>query len=82
MTKEQLIEEANSKRHKMYHFPHNPYCKGCSEGNIQQRRYARTGDKEDDGLPAVTAINQMYTSDVLICFKEAEQSDNPAGSSS
>eukprot|EP00973_Karenia_brevis_P068590 9539372-Karenia_brevis.AAC.1 len=31
MTKQQLIEEANSKRHKMCHTPHNPYCKGCCE---------------------------------------------------
>eukprot|EP00973_Karenia_brevis_P046277 6416153-Karenia_brevis.AAC.1 len=63
----------------MCHFPHNPYCKGCREGNIQQRRYARTGEKEDDGLPAVEAINQMYTSDILVCFKNAEESDSPAG---
>eukprot|EP00973_Karenia_brevis_P056845 7909343-Karenia_brevis.AAC.1 len=62
----------------MCHFPHNPYCNGCCEGSIQQRRYTRTGEKEDDGLPAITAINHMYTSDILICFKEAEQSDNPA----
>eukprot|EP00973_Karenia_brevis_P054365 7552844-Karenia_brevis.AAC.1 len=52
MTAEQSKEEANSIRHKMCHFPHNPYCKGCREGNIMQRRFARTGEKEDDGLPA------------------------------
>eukprot|EP00973_Karenia_brevis_P040885 5657245-Karenia_brevis.AAC.1 len=31
MTKEQLIAEANSKRHEMCYFPHNPYCKCCRE---------------------------------------------------
>eukprot|EP00973_Karenia_brevis_P086634 12013779-Karenia_brevis.AAC.1 len=38
MTKEQLVGEAKSKRHKMCHFPCNPYCKGCCEGNLMQRR--------------------------------------------
>eukprot|EP00973_Karenia_brevis_P013379 1816542-Karenia_brevis.AAC.1 len=63
----------------MCHFPHNPYCKGCREGNFQQRRFTRTGEKEDDGLPAVEAINQMYIYDILIWFKRAEESDSPAG---
>eukprot|EP00973_Karenia_brevis_P068992 9590882-Karenia_brevis.AAC.1 len=44
-----------------------------------QRRFTRTGEKEDDGLPAIEAINQMYTSDILVCFKRAEEADNPAG---
>eukprot|EP00973_Karenia_brevis_P084354 11707519-Karenia_brevis.AAC.1 len=40
-----------------------------------QRRFARTGDREDDGLKNVTKPNQMYSSDHLIVAKSKEGTD-------
>eukprot|EP00973_Karenia_brevis_P088135 12220404-Karenia_brevis.AAC.1 len=40
-----------------------------------QRRFARTGDREDDGLRNVTKPHQMYSSDHLIVAKSKDGTD-------
>eukprot|EP00973_Karenia_brevis_P020616 2830052-Karenia_brevis.AAC.1 len=75
MRKCDLIAEAKSKQHWLGHYPQNPYCPWCREANMLRRRFARTGDREDDGLKNVTKPGQMYPSDHLIVVKAKEGTD-------
>ena len=69
MTKEALIAEAKSERHQATHFPHNPWCPICCEANLLQRKFARSGEREDDQLPPVLSIDQMWSTDHIIVAK-------------
>ena len=45
-SKRALIQEAQTLRHRMSHYPHNPYCPDCIKANMRQRRYAHKGERE------------------------------------
>eukprot|EP00973_Karenia_brevis_P088997 12342656-Karenia_brevis.AAC.1 len=66
----------------MGHFPFNPYCPWCVEANMNQRSFSRKGDREDDGLKAITEPNQMYSTDHLVIAKSKEGSESKNRSAS
>ena len=68
-SKRKLINEARTLRHRMSHFPFNPYCEECLMANLRQRRYARSSGREDDGLPVLTGPGQQYSTDTMIVSK-------------
>ena len=53
MSRRALIEESASEAHSKTHYPQNPFCDVCVESNQLQIRFARTGERKDDGLDAV-----------------------------
>ena len=70
-SKRALIEEAKTLRHRMSHYPHNPYCQECIKANMRQRRYAHKGERADDGLPTLTAPRQQFSTDFIIISKSS-----------
>ena len=66
MSRQALMAEANTPRHRASHFPHNPYCDTCSRAHLRQRRYDHKGHPEDDQLDPPTAPNEAYSSDSLV----------------
>ena len=66
MTKDALIAEARSERRHATHFPTNPWCPICCEANLMQRKFARSGGREDDQLPPVLGIHQMWSTGHII----------------
>ena len=76
MSREALQKEARSLRHMASHFPHNPYCWVCIQANMRQRRFAKKGEPEDDGLQRVTKPNQRYSTDIVIVAKAKEDTAN------
>lgn len=80
MSKHALIQEAACLRHKMSHFPHNPYCPMCKQANLWHKRGHRTTDKEDDGLPKPTGPLDLLSVDVMIVAKSFGDKDRIASS--
>ena len=74
-TKEFLMEEAQSARHKRSHYPHNPFCNVCVQAHLRQQTFKRRGEKSDDGLPAVIAPLTEIGTDTMIIAKSGL--DNP-----
>ena len=71
-TKKFLIAEAQSHRHKASHFPHNPYCSICCQGHMRQQSFSSKKERKDDGLPALTAINQQLSADTIVAQRSRE----------
>ena len=66
-----LIAEAQSPRHRASHYPHNPFCEICCQAHMRQQTFKRSGERRDDGLPAVTAKNQHLSFDILVARRTA-----------
>ena len=45
MSKESLLRELNTLKHRMCHFPHNPLCDICIKANLKQRKFAHSGER-------------------------------------
>jgi len=71
-TKKFLIAEAQSFRHKASHFPHNPYCEICCQGHMRQQSFSKKKERKDDGLPALTAINQQLSADTIVAQRSKD----------
>ena len=74
MSKASLIAEAGTMKHKMSHFPHNPFCEVCVRAHLRQRRYARRSEPSDSGLQPPTKPWQQLSSDDIIIAKSADDS--------
>jgi len=70
MSKAALLLEAQSKRHLMSHFPHNPLCEVCQRAHLHQKRFARSTEREDDGLDKVTEPRTLISTDSVIIAKK------------
>ena len=67
-SKRALIEEAKTLRHRMSHYPHNPYCQECIKANMRQRRYAHKVGIAYIPLPAATACSNAVSCLSHCCF--------------
>ena len=65
------MAEAKSARHQRSHFPHNPFCNVCVQAHLRQQTFKKSGEKGDDGLPAVKEKNQVLSADWFIAQRSA-----------
>jgi hypothetical protein len=80
LSKEALQAEALSSKHLMCHFPFNPWCHVCKVAHLRAKRYARTGEREDDELPPVTQPMQELSVDSIIVAKAAADVERQSAS--
>ena len=50
-------------------------CDICIKANIKQRKFAHSGERSDDGLPACEMCGQMFSTDEVIVAKEKDKED-------
>ena len=64
-----LKAEAQTVKHKLCHYPHNPYCEVCVRAHMTQQRFARSSNRDDDQLPAFSEALRMIATDHIIVAK-------------
>ena len=72
MTREALQKEAETARHLVSHFPHDPECETCRIAHLRQAPFHRSVPKDRSKEFQPTKPGQMLSSDALIISRSAQ----------